>query len=349
MRLLVTGANGFLGSRVVVEALRRGHEVRAMVRPASALPGDWPAGRDALGVARYDLRSKRGLVEAVRGVDAVVHLAAAKTGDLYAQLAGTVVATENLLEAMAAAEVPRLVHVSSFAVYDYRRIRGTLDERSPLEARPDDRDDYAKTKLLQEQMVRDHCEAHSTALTVLRPGAVFGPENEWTSRVGFRLGRTWVLTGLWARIPLTHVENCATAIVLAAERPEAIGETLNVVDDDLPTQWGYARELRRHVRPRPRLVPVPWTVMRVLAGLAMLTRKLFLGPAGKLPGVLVPAKLYAMAKPLRYSNAELKRVLEWKPRLGWKEALAAGFASAPDSAPEDPVGRGAEVRGDVGH
>ncbi|MGA2233184.1 MAG: NAD(P)H-binding protein, partial [Tepidisphaeraceae bacterium] len=101
MKLLVTGAGGFLGRHVVAEALRRGHVVRAMIRPASVVP----QGQPNLEVVKADLRSSRGLAEIVRGCDAVLHLAAATSGDLYAQLSGTVVATENLLTAMAAANV----------------------------------------------------------------------------------------------------------------------------------------------------------------------------------------------------------------------------------------------------
>jgi len=324
VKLLVTGANGFLGSRVVSAALDRGHEVLAMVRPASGVPAAW-ADHAGVEIVRADLRSRRGLADVLKGADTVLHLAAAKSGDLYAQLAGTVVATENLLAAMTEAEIPRIVHVSTFSVYDYRSIRGTLDESSPLEPHPDDRDDYAKTKLLQERMVRKHCEANGIAFTVLRPGVVFGPGNEWTARLGFTFGKNWFLTGLWARLPLTYVDNCAEALVLAAEVPEAVGETFNVVDDEHPGQRAYAKELQRHTRPRPRLVPIPWTVMRGLAGLATLWNKVFFRGRGKVPGIFVPAKLLPRSKPLRYTNAKLRRVLGWEPKIGWREGLARCF------------------------
>ena len=58
---------------------------------------------------RADLRSRNGLIDAVRGVDCVLHLAASKSGDIYAQLGGTVVATENLLWAMEQAGVKSIV------------------------------------------------------------------------------------------------------------------------------------------------------------------------------------------------------------------------------------------------
>ncbi len=146
MKLLVTGANGFLGKRVVAAALEKGHNVVAMLRPASKMPAEWsdPQGNvkfSTLEVVNADLRSARGLSDCLQDVDTVLHLAAAKSGDLYAQLAGTVVATENLLNAMKAAGTRRIVHISTFSVYNYQGIRGTLDENSPLETNTDRRDD----------------------------------------------------------------------------------------------------------------------------------------------------------------------------------------------------------------
>ncbi len=338
MKLLVTGANGFLGKRVVAKALERGHDVIALIRPAANIPADWADQKDhtkykGLKIVRADLRSPRNLTEVLKGADVVLHLAAAKSGDLYAQLAGTVVATENLLKSMNEAGIRRIVHISTFSVYDYRNIRGTLDEHSPLEQNTDGRDDYAKTKLLQERMVKEFCESNSIDFTILRPGVVFGPENEWTARLGFTFGKNWFLTGLWARLPLTYVDNCAEAVVLAAEVPEAVGEILNVVDNEHPGQFAYARELKRYIQPRPRLLPIPWTVMKGLAGLAMLWNKIFFRGRGKVPGIFVPSKLYPRAKPLHYTNEKIRRILGWNPNIGWHEGLAECFE--PDTGTQD--------------
>src|SRR5258706_4717507 len=104
MKLLVTGATGFLGRYVVAEALSRGHSVRAVVRPAgdaNKIDGD-------VECVRVDLRTSRGLVEACRGVDTVIHCAAAKPGAFFAQFAGPGLATEHLFNAMEAACLMRL-------------------------------------------------------------------------------------------------------------------------------------------------------------------------------------------------------------------------------------------------
>ncbi len=328
MRWLVTGANGFLGRSVVSQALARGHQVCALVRPtADVAPLAW-ADEPNVQIVRADLRSRHGLVEALADVDLVLHLAAAKQGDLYAQLASTVVATENLLDAMAAANVQRLVAISSFAVYDYlgRRSWSRIDEQSPLEPRPEQRDEYCRTKMLQERLIRDHARGHGWALTILRPGVIYGPDNGWTARLGMKISdRLYLRTGAWAQLPLTYVENCALAVVLAAEQNSVGERVFNVVDDDRPTQRRYLNELRKRMSLRPRVIPVSWSLMRLLARLAWLTNCVVFRSRAKLPGILIPARLHARCKPMRYSNRCIKDALGWQPQYGLAEALSQSF------------------------
>ena len=319
MKLLVTGATGFLGRYVVAEALARGHTVRAVVRPAgdvNRIDGD-------VECVRVDLRRSRGLAEACGGVDAVIHLAAAKTGDFYAQFAGTVLATENLLKAMKEAGVRHIVAISSLSVYDYKKLWsfGRLDESSPLESRPQDRDEYAYTKLLQEKLLRQFALQNGWRWTILRPGVIFGKDNLWTARLGIQGRQFWLRTGAWAKLPLTYVENCAEAIVLALESPAANGGIFNVIDDEPPTQRTYAAELRRRWPSRTTIVPIPWTLMRAVAGLAELTNKILFKGRAKLPGSLIPARLHARCKPLRFNNERLKQSTGWKPKYSWREGL----------------------------
>jgi len=257
MKLLVTGASGFLGRFVVDEALRRGHAVRAMARStASAAKAGWdkdPRVENAVA----DLRSRRGLVEAVAGVDAVLHLAAAKSGDVYAQYGGTVVATENLLWAMDQAGVRRIVHVSSFSVYDWMRMRGgsLVDESAPLEKDAFDRDAYAHTKLVQERLVREHEADGVWSWTVLRPGMIIGPDNVWSARVGAQGKRLWVRMGAHARLPITYVENVAEAIVLAAERETAHLDTGGVADAGRSGQDAEPEQANEGGRSHPTRLP----------------------------------------------------------------------------------------------
>jgi nucleoside-diphosphate-sugar epimerase len=333
MRLLVTGAGGFLGRAVVAAAARRGHAVRAMVRGA---PHELPAGAQPV---LADLLAPAGLPDAVRGVDAVIHLAAAKTGDL---LAGNLTMTQNLLNAMAQAGVPHIVHISSLAVYDYLALRSfsTLDEQTPLDDAMTDRDDYARAKLLQEKLIRAGATGPALKWTVIRPGMIYGPGRLFNARVGFNIGKLWVRTGAWARIPLTYVENCADAIILAVEMREAQGQVFNVVDDQLPTQRRYARLIAQRISPRPLVIPVSWTILRCIARLAWQIKRMAPSVGAKIPGILLPPRLHARCKPLRYSNVRAKSVLGWSPRYGLLEALDRSAADIKPSPSTPPQGLG---------
>ncbi|MFI4860289.1 MAG: NAD-dependent epimerase/dehydratase family protein [Phycisphaerales bacterium JB063] len=324
MKLLVTGSTGFLGQAVVREALRLGHTVRAAVRPATDVERVWPGGHARLEIARIDLRRRQGLADACRGVDAVIHLAAVKMGDFYDQMVGTVVATENLLAAMDEAGCGRLVLCSTFSVYDYMRPRSgrVVDEDFPLEPDPDARDEYAKTKLLQEQMVRDHAESTGMSLTVIRPGVIYGADNLPNGWTGQQLGeKRWVRIGANAQVPLTYVEHCAEAHVLAAVKDEAVGRTYNIVDADPPTQRRYIKLLQKKFVPRPRVFPVNWTLARSVARLGWLFNRVFLGGRAKVPSILVPCRLHARAKPYRYNTQRPTQELGWSMRWSLEEAV----------------------------
>ena len=329
MKILITGATGFIGRSVVAAAVRCDHSVRALVRPASkTVPPSW-IDHSQVEVVCGDLRARRGIGAFVAGVDVVIHLAATKEGDLYEQVAGTVIATENLLDAMDDEGVRRLVVTSSFSVYEYLHRWGwsVLDESSPLADDPRVRDEYCQTKLVQERMIRDWCDGSPDGLqrtvVILRPGAVFGRENLWTGRIGTLLGDGWCIrTGAMARIPLSYVENCADAIVAGAEHrgPDRLA-VLNIVDDAPPSQRTYLNALRKHGAGPMRVIPVPWIVVRLLARLAWLTNAILFRGTAKVPGLFVPARLHARCKPLRYTNAKAATVLGWRPRFSWREGL----------------------------
>jgi UDP-glucose 4-epimerase len=331
VRILITGANGFLGRHVVGECLRRGHAVRALVRPAACLDGlDWPG---QVEVVRADLRVARDLATAFQGVDVLVHLAAAVAGGEDAQFAATVVGTERLLDAMALSQTKRLVLASSFSVYDWSAIRGTLTEESPLESGADlyDRDGYAIAKVWQERVVRRASAAHGWQLTVLRPGFIWGRGNAYLACLGQRLGRMHLVFGGWTRIPLTHVVNCADLFATAAEDPRAIGETLNVVDGEEIRVWGYLGEYLRRSGASGFRVPVPYTLALMGSRLARWSsRRIFQGK-GKLPSLLVPCRFEARFKPLSFSNRKVREILGWQPHLSFADGLRLTY--------EEPITR----------
>jgi UDP-glucose 4-epimerase len=347
MRVLVTGASGFLGRHVVTEFLRRGHLVRALVRPTARLDDrDW-SGR--VEVVRADLRVAHDLLAALAEVDVLVHLAAAVIGSEDTQFAATVVGTERLLNAMALSQTRRLVLASSLSVYDWSAIREMLTEESPLETGTGlyERDGYAVAKIWQERVVRHAAAAHGWQLTVLRPGFIWGRDHAYLACLGQRVGRLHMVFGGSTRLPLTHVLNCADLFATAAENPRAIGETFNVVDDDEVRTWGYLGEYLKHSEDGGFRVPLPYSLALAAICLAhWLSRRIFQGK-GKLPSLLIPCRFEARFKPLRFSNRKACQVLGWRPPLSFPECLRLTYeesvagpvttatAPGPELAPAD--------------
>jgi 2-alkyl-3-oxoalkanoate reductase len=326
MKVLITGANGFLGRHVVAAFLRRGHSVRAMVRPAvDARRCGWD---ERVEVVKADLRHSRNLAEAFAGVDALIHLAATVQGDYETQFAGTVVTTERLLEAMRQTPVRRLVVASSFSVYDWSAIGGRLSEDSPLEADIYTRDAYAGSKLWQERIVRRTAAANGWELTVLRPALIWGRGHPYTGRVGQGMGRVQLVIGPWNRPPLTHVANCADCFVQAAENPKAIGQTFNVVDDFPGRSWGLMGEHRRRGGGRGVRVPLPYWAAMALVRLSHWGGRVVFGPKAKVPSLFVPCRFEARFKPVRCATDRLRDLLEWRPPLGWEECLEETYGIA---------------------
>jgi UDP-glucose 4-epimerase len=329
VRALVTGANGFLGRHVVAALQARGLTVRAMVRPAASLHElGWPP---SVEVFRADLRGAEDLAPAFEGVDVLVHLAAGMSGGEDAQFAATVTGTERLLGAMARTSCRRLVLASSFAVYDWSAIRGTLDESSPLEPVPDlyQRDGYTIAKAWQERVTRRLAREHGFELTVLRPGFIWGRDHGYLAACGQQVGRLHVVIGPFSRMPLTHVENCADLFALAASDARAAGQTLNVVDGAGERIWSYLGQHLRRSGEGGFRVPVPYHAVFTAVRLAFAT---VFRRNERLPHVLVPCRFESRLKPLRYTNARARGVLGWRPPLDYAECLRRTYGPPPPPA-----------------
>lgn len=317
MKLLVTGAGGFVGRYVVNEALRRGHFVQAMIRPASQLTDINWINHENVQLVRKDLRSKNELINTNNVPDAVIHLA---VGDFM----DTIVATENLLSIMKITKVNRMILVSSFAVYNYIKIAALsrIDESSPIIMKPDNHDEYSLTKRTQEKLIQQAAEEWGLKYTILRPGAIFGKEHLWTARLGLDASdRLWIRLGCWAKVPLSYIENCAEAIIMCAEKNEAIGQIFNIIDDHLPSQRLYIHQLQNRLNPRPNVVPIAWSAVRLFARIAWLTNNFLFKGEAKLPQILTPMHVHARFKPFRYSNNKLKNIIGWMPRYSLQQAL----------------------------
>jgi len=153
---------------------------------------------------------------------------------------------------------------------------------------------------------------------ILRPGYVFGPgKTELNGRVGIDTFGFFIHLGGSNALPLTFVDNCAEAIVLAGLRRGVDGETFNVVDDELLTSTEFLKAYKRRVN-RSFSVRVPYFLAY---GLCLLWEKYSKWSKGQLPPVFNRRRCAAEWKAMRYSNQMLKDRLGWKPRVPMHQAM----------------------------
>src|SRR6266566_2209882 len=254
-RILVTGSNGFIGSKVVEKLLEyRFANLRCFVRPSSGLAclkkliRRFPD-RD-VELVTGNLLSEDDCRKAVEGVSIIYHLAAGMEKSFAGAFMNSALATRNLMDALVQCGRPkRFVNVSSFAVYSNLGLRrgALLDENCPLENAPQKRfDAYGFGKLKQEELVKEYGEKYKLPYVILRPGYVFGPgKTELNGRVGINTFGFFIQVDGSHLLPLTFVDNCADAIVLAGLKAGVDGEVFNVVDDDLLTSRHFMRAYQK--------------------------------------------------------------------------------------------------------
>lgn len=330
--ILVTGGTGFIGYKVVEHLLARGfRHVRCFVRPSSncerlrALAERHPEA--VVMLVEGNLLSPADCARACAGARLVLHLAAGVEKSFAGSYLNTVVTTRNLLEATVATPgFRRFLLVSSFAIYSNwnLRRRQVLDESCPVEADAAQRHEpYCYAKAKQEEILREYAAKRQIPYVIVRPGAVFGPgsRQHLTPRIGIDTFGLYLHLGGGNRIPLTHVDNCAAAIVLAGVTPGIDGEVFNVVDDELPTSRWFLREYKRKVAAfRSLYLPYP-----LFLAFSYGWEKYSAWSRGQLPPVFNARRCAAYWKGNRYSNEKAKRLLGWHPTVAMAEAARQHF------------------------
>jgi nucleoside-diphosphate-sugar epimerase len=328
MKLLVTGANGFLGTAVVRALLARGAaDLRCFVRLGGSADrlGSIAAAHQAarIEIFKGNLGNTEDVRRALADVDVVYHLAATLRGAPADVFKGCVVNSQHLIDAIVAGgRHIKVVLVSSFSIYGAKDGRGAvLDEASPVEPYPERRDTYAHAKIWQERLFWKAHRERGLPLVVVRPGVVYGPRGApMSTRVGIELFGFFFNLGGDNLLPLTYVENCAEAIALVGARG-GDGEVYNITDDDLPTCNEYLARYRREVK-RLRAIRAPYSVAYPLSQLIEWYAR---WSKGQLPSIVTPYKVRSLWKGSRFSNRKLKQ-LGWKQSVPTDDALKLTFA-----------------------
>ncbi|MFL5500035.1 MAG: NAD-dependent epimerase/dehydratase family protein [Gemmatimonadaceae bacterium] len=260
-RILVTGAGGFIGGRIV--------EVLHELAPGSVRAGikRWSSaariGRLPVEIVRCDVNSATSVRAAMTGIEAVVHCA---HGDSVTNVEGTRI----VLDEAQRAGVLRVVHLSTVAVFG--RGEGKFTESSPSDPGTDP---YGRSKIETEQLCAEYGR-RGLAIAILRPTIVYGPYSDlWTVEFAQRLAAgTWFLPDRYTQgiCNLVYVDDMVKAVLLALENDKAIGETFIVNGGERPTWNEYFHALNDALG-LPALVPASTLRSRLRAGLMLPVRK----------------------------------------------------------------------------
>ena len=310
MRVLVTGAAGFVGQHVVAHLAAQGHHVVAATRTGVE---EITGAEQVVGVGTIDANTDWRPV--LTACEAVVHLAArAHRGEattpaaVQAFHATNVAGSSCLAEAALAAGIRRMVFLSSCKVYGEQALRDAggnplpFDRHSPLLPTGP----YGATKLAAEMQLTTLYEKANAALTILRPPLIYGPGNKANLLALMRaIARAWPLPlgAIANRRSLLFVGNLADAIGLALLRDAAGVRAYPLSDIELSTP-DLVRALAAGMGRRARLLPVPTPCLN-LAGRAL----------GKASAVA------RLTDSLLVGSAELRAELGWQPQTSLTAAM----------------------------
>jgi len=235
----VTGATGFVGSRVARRLAALGSRVRAIVRRAGSAPDLAGAGIEEI---EGDFAGRDVAHRAAAGADLVVHCAATSGPDLEPVRRVNAEGTRAMVEAALAAGCRRYVHISTCSVY---RTDGfaLVNEEAPLK---ETGDPYGVTKAEADKVVLDGA-ARGLPAVILRPGAILGVHatSTWAIKMPVRVRDRQIKLTIDGRntVPYVHVEDLVDAVLLALGSERAIGRVYNAVDGHM-TWKNYTDEIR---------------------------------------------------------------------------------------------------------
>jgi len=329
-RFLVTGANGFVGSRVVKILLEYDFaNVRCLVRSSHNVEGlrrQIGSGAGALDIVEGNLQSQDDCRRITENVKVILHCAAGTGKSFAGCFMDSALATRNLIEAtLETGCVRRFVNVSSLSVHTGRDVPrgGLLEENSEVETEHMARfDAYCFGKVMQDELVMKYGRERGLPWVILRPGPVFGPgRRKFAGRIGIDTFGFFIHIGGSNRPPLIYVDNCAEAIVLCGIVEGIEGESFIAVDDDRPTARQFLRLYKKHVgwffsayMPRPAY----YLFSRIWEAYANWSE-------GQLPPVFNRREYATYWKKVRYSNQKLKDRTGWAPRIPFREAALRYF------------------------
>jgi len=315
--VLVTGANGFIGQRLVARLLTAGLQVRVMTRSTQKSLALWG---QAVEIVAADIADAAAVAGAMQGIGTVFHLAAhVSDWDPGGLKNRAIHAGSRMIFSTAAAAGARTILVSSIAVYGEASGRDICPEDHPY-GRP--RSPYDHSKQVQETLAWAAVKDEGLKLVVIRPAVVYGPGSKaWVDEAvkSLRAGGPLLIDGGDCNAGLVYVENVIDMLIKAAAAPAALGRTYNACDG-LDVSWRrYFTDLACLAGlPPPQSMPL--SVARMKAFAYEMTWRL-LRMQTRPP--LTRGAVDTMVANFRIPIDRARRELGYEPRVAYEEGMAA--------------------------
>jgi len=274
MRVFLTGGTGFIGGRVATKLRERGDEVVALVRSPERAMDLSAAGCE---LARGDVGDRAAIAAAMAGCDAAVHGAAIyevgiPSAEHRRMYETNVVGTENVLRAALDARVPKVVYISTVAVFGNTRGR-VVDESYEPPGR-EFTSYYEQTKYEAHRVAKRLSAEEGLPCVIVQPGGVYGPRDH--SSLGqlmnqFLAGRLPALTFPDAGFNMVHVDDVAGGVLLALDNGK-VGDAY-VLGGQITTMREVIDTLARVAGRRPPRLTVPSPVIKAMAPFGPLVGK----------------------------------------------------------------------------
>jgi NAD dependent epimerase/dehydratase len=308
-KILITGADGFIGSHLTEALVRAGYDVRAFVLYNSFNSWGWldqcePDVKGKFEVFAGDVRDPNGVRSAVKGCEAVLHLAALiaipysyHSPDMYVDT--NIKGTLNVLQAVRDLGVERLIHTSTSEVYGTARIV-PISEEHPLQGQSP----YSASKIGADQIAMSFHASFDTPVMIVRPFNTYGPRQ--SARAVIPTVITQIANGqrqikLGALHPtrdFSYVSDTVSGFMAALKSDRGVGEVINLGSNFEISIGDTARMIAEVMGVEIRIV----------------------GDDQRLrPGGSEVERLFA-------ANDKARRVLGWGPRFGGPEGLRRGLA-----------------------
>lgn len=323
MKVLVTGAAGFLGGHLVDMLVERGDEVRAMVRPVE----EAVRLRELAGVevVHGDLTDRESLKRVVQGVQRVYNVAA-KTGPWGLEkdyTAANVWGVADLITAAMDAGVQRIVHTSSITVYGHH-LHGIVTEDQPFHAEDNP---YSRTKIAGEKLIADLVKERGAPVVIVRPAWIYGPRD--TASFGrfvalVESGKGFLIGSGKNIVPVVYVRDVAQGLIRAGDAgDEVIGQAYTLADDHRVTQYEYLNMIASFLDVAPVTRKFPYFAMYTAGRSAELLWQA-MGRRKSAPPPVTTYGVTLLGGNQEFSIEKARRELGYKPEYDYIRGLADG-------------------------